>query len=103
MGQWIYRSRFRDLGTGWRRVADFMPWAFYPKLWREKVWLDMDERKFRTLPGLELAPIGRPPRNQALHRPRYPGSLVNVMCILNIHKQALGGHAAVHICMEEAR
>jgi hypothetical protein len=35
---------------------------------------DMEERKFLTLPGLELRPLGRPARSQSLYRLRYPGS-----------------------------
>jgi hypothetical protein len=37
---------------------------------------DMEKRKFLTLPGLELRPLGRPARNQSLYRLRYPGSLM---------------------------
>jgi hypothetical protein len=35
---------------------------------------DVEKRKFLTLRGLELQPIGRPARNQSLYRLRYPGS-----------------------------
>jgi hypothetical protein len=35
---------------------------------------DVVKRKFLTLPGLELRPLGRPARSQSLHRLRYPGS-----------------------------
>jgi hypothetical protein len=35
---------------------------------------DMEKRKFLTLPGLELRPLGRPARSQSLYRLRYPGS-----------------------------
>jgi hypothetical protein len=35
---------------------------------------DVEERKFLTLPGLELLPLGRPARSQSLYRLRYPGS-----------------------------
>jgi hypothetical protein len=34
---------------------------------------DAEKRKFLTLPGLELQPLGRPARNQSLYRLRYPG------------------------------
>jgi hypothetical protein len=37
---------------------------------------DVEKRKFLTLPGLELRPLGRPARSQALYRQRYPGSRV---------------------------
>jgi hypothetical protein len=35
----------------------------------------MEIRKFFTLPGLELRPLGLPARSQSLYRIRYPGSL----------------------------
>jgi hypothetical protein len=35
---------------------------------------EVEERKFLTLPGLELRPLGRLPRSQSLYRLRYPGS-----------------------------
>jgi hypothetical protein len=35
---------------------------------------DIEERKFLTLPGLELRILGRPARYQSLYRLRYPGS-----------------------------
>jgi hypothetical protein len=33
---------------------------------------DAERRKFLTLPGLELRPLGRPARNQSVYRLRYP-------------------------------
>jgi hypothetical protein len=33
---------------------------------------DMQERRFLTLPGLELRPLGRPTRSQSLYRLHYP-------------------------------
>jgi hypothetical protein len=33
---------------------------------------DIEKRKFLTLPGLELRPVGRPARNQSLYQLRYP-------------------------------
>jgi hypothetical protein len=35
----------------------------------------VEKRKFLTVPGLELRPLGRPARSQFLHRLRHPGSL----------------------------
>jgi hypothetical protein len=35
---------------------------------------DVEKRKFLTLPGLELRPLGRPARSQSLYWLRYPGS-----------------------------
>jgi hypothetical protein len=37
---------------------------------------DVEKRKFFTLPGLELGPLGRPARSQSLYRLRYPGSWI---------------------------
>jgi hypothetical protein len=34
---------------------------------------DVENRKFLTLPGLELRTLGRPARSQSLYRLRYPG------------------------------
>jgi hypothetical protein len=34
---------------------------------------DVEKRKFLTLPGLELQPLGLPARSQSLYRLRYPG------------------------------
>jgi hypothetical protein len=38
---------------------------------------DVETKKFLTLPGLELQPLGRPVRSQLLYRLRYPGSSVS--------------------------
>jgi hypothetical protein len=35
---------------------------------------DMEKRKFFTLPGLVLRPLGRPARRLSLYRLSYPGS-----------------------------
>jgi hypothetical protein len=35
---------------------------------------ELEKRKFLTLPGLELRPLGLPARSQSLYRLRYPGS-----------------------------
>jgi hypothetical protein len=39
---------------------------------------DVVRRKFLTLPGLVLRPLGRPARSQSLYRLRYPGSFSNI-------------------------
>jgi hypothetical protein len=36
----------------------------------------MEKRKFLTLPGLELRPLGRPARSRSLYRLRYSGSQI---------------------------
>jgi hypothetical protein len=52
-----------------------------PVTYRTGGWVDpravldeTEERKFLTLPGVELRPLGRPTRSQSLYRLRYPGS-----------------------------
>jgi hypothetical protein len=35
---------------------------------------DLENKKFLTLPGLELRPLSRPAHSQSLYRLRYPGS-----------------------------
>jgi hypothetical protein len=35
---------------------------------------DLEKRKFLTLPGLQLRPLGHPARSQSLYRLSYPGS-----------------------------
>jgi hypothetical protein len=45
---------------------------------------DVEERKFLTLPGLELRPLGHPARSQSLYRLRYPGSPIIVIIIIII-------------------
>jgi hypothetical protein len=37
---------------------------------------DVEKRKFLTLSGLEIRPLGRPACNQSLDRLRYPGSIL---------------------------
>jgi hypothetical protein len=51
---------------------------------------DLERRRFLTLPGLELRPLGRPARSQSLYGLRYAGSLTNTeykLEILNIEVQ----------------
>jgi hypothetical protein len=73
-------SHFPDLGTRWRWVVSFTPQLFCP-LGRAPGthwiggWVAPEEkRKFLTLPGLELWPLGRPARSQSLYRLCYRGS-----------------------------
>jgi hypothetical protein len=69
-------------------MVSFTPWPLYPE---ERApgthwiggWVDpragldsAEKRKFLTLPGLELRPLGRPVRSQSLYRLRYHGSLL---------------------------
>jgi hypothetical protein len=51
-----------------------------------RVGLDVAEkRKFLTLPGLELQPLGRPASNHSLYRLHYPGSLRAVHEKVKLH------------------
>jgi hypothetical protein len=42
---------------------------------------DVEKRKFLTLPGLKLRPLGRPARSQSLYRLSYPGSYLTIRSI----------------------
>jgi hypothetical protein len=53
---------------------------------------DVGKRKFLTLPGLVLRPLGRPARGESLHQLSYPGShLIHIytfllfLCLLWFH------------------
>jgi hypothetical protein len=35
---------------------------------------DVEKRKFMTLPGFQLRPLGRPARSHSVYRQRYSGS-----------------------------
>jgi hypothetical protein len=82
MGGWMYRSTFSDLSTSWRLVVSFTTRTLYPQVKSPGThWIggwvnpragldDMERRKFLTLPGLELRPLGRPARSQLLDRLR---------------------------------
>jgi hypothetical protein len=43
---------------------------------------DVEKKKFLTLLGLELRPLGRPARSQPLYRLHYPGSSTNASNLL---------------------
>jgi hypothetical protein len=81
----MYRSTFsRPLAGGeWSasRPARFAPGERAPVTHWIEGWVDlradMDDlgkRKFLTVPGLELPPLGSPARSQSLYRLSYPGS-----------------------------
>jgi hypothetical protein len=67
----------RDPGTHWR-------WDWVdPRACLD----DVEKRKFLTLPGLEIRPLGCPARSQSLYRLSYPGSssvfnLIYILCLL---------------------
>jgi hypothetical protein len=74
---------FLDLGTSWRwsasRPGRYTPGERAPGTLWIGGWVDpraglddVEKRKFLTLPGLELRPLGRPARSQLLYRLSYP-------------------------------
>jgi hypothetical protein len=44
----------------------------------------VEKRKFLTLQGFELRPLGRSARKQSLHRLSYPGSFLSKCSYINI-------------------
>jgi hypothetical protein len=53
---------------------------------------DVEKKKFLTLPGLELRPLGRQARSQSLYRQSYPSSLP-VLCLFY---DAVGIYTKIH-------
>jgi hypothetical protein len=86
MGQWIYIHIFLTSALAGGEWSASRPGRFTPgERDRGTHWIggwmdprggldDVEKRIFLTLPGLELRPLGRPARDQSLHRLRYPGS-----------------------------
>jgi hypothetical protein len=79
MEEWIYRSTYFLTSALASLTGHFIPGERAPGTHWIGGWVDeraaLDEvkkRKFLTLPGLELQPIGRPSRGQSLYRLRYP-------------------------------
>jgi hypothetical protein len=82
MGSGCIDPNFLDLGTSWRWMVGFNPRPLYPRGKASVThWMggsvdpragpdDVEKRKFLTLPGLELRPLGRPACNQSLYRLR---------------------------------
>jgi hypothetical protein len=50
---------------------------------------DVEKRKFLTLPGLELRPLGHAACSQSLYRLYYPGSTLSLCSSLNVRDQVL--------------
>jgi hypothetical protein len=76
---------FLGLGTSWRwsasRPGRFISGERAPDTHWRGGWVDpraglddVEQRKFFTLTGVELRPLGHPARSQSLYRLRYPGS-----------------------------
>jgi hypothetical protein len=80
----MYRSIFFDLDTSFKPRPLYPPERALDTHWigdwvDPRVGLDdVEKRKFFTLPGLELRPLGRPVRSQSLYRLSYPGSSFEV-------------------------
>jgi hypothetical protein len=85
MGEWMYRSAFYSHRhylevSGELHATATLPQGKSPRThWLG--WVDsragldsVEKRKFLTLPGLVIRPLGRPARVQSLYRLRYPGS-----------------------------
>jgi hypothetical protein len=53
---------------------------------------DVQKKKFFTLPGLELRPLGRPARSQSLYRLSYPGSVILSKQFSFINADAMSGN-----------
>jgi hypothetical protein len=62
---------------------------------------DVEKRKFLTLPGLELRPLGRPARSQSLYRLSYPGSLLHVYSLDTtvLYRRISRRNVTVKICI----
>jgi hypothetical protein len=88
VGEWMYRSQIfltsALAGGEWlaSRPGRFTPGERAPGThWiggrvRPRAGLDdVEKRKFLTLPGIKLRPLGRPARSQSLYR-RYPKCVV---------------------------
>jgi hypothetical protein len=70
MGSGCIDPHFLDLDTSSRCVVNFTPRPLYPSTHGIGGWVDLradqddlEKRKFLTLPGLELRPLGRPARS----------------------------------------
>jgi hypothetical protein len=99
MGQWMYRSTFFFFftlalaGGEWSasRPCPFTPGDRAPVTYWIRGWVgpgggldDVEKRKFLTLSGLELWPLGRPSRSQSLYRLCYPGCSYTAFRSINI-------------------
>jgi hypothetical protein len=86
MGEWMYIHIFLTSELGGGEWSASHPGSFTPgERASDTHWMggwvnpgagldDLEKRKFLTLLGLELRPLGRPARSQSLYRLRYPGS-----------------------------
>jgi hypothetical protein len=66
---------------------------------------DVEERKFLTLPGFELRPLGRPARSQSIYRLRLSGSqnsgvkhiCLNIVTSRPIASERVGKHVSMEM------
>jgi hypothetical protein len=87
---WRCMGEFLDLGTSWKWVVSFTPLPLYPQGRAPGIqWIggwvdprvgldDVEKRKFLTLLGLKLWPLGHPSCSKLLYQLCYPGVLKNL-------------------------
>jgi hypothetical protein len=61
---------------------------------------DVDKRKFLTLQGLELRPLGRPARSQSLYRLRYSGSRNSLVLRAMVYSCSYGANYTSEVIMK---
>jgi hypothetical protein len=80
-------------------VVSFTPRLLYPRYASDRrlgrlqspVWTTW--RKFLTLPGIELRPLGQPVRCQLLYRLSYPGSFIRTYTAIIVPLHSVWGFA----------
>jgi hypothetical protein len=88
MGEWRYSSTIPDLSISWSEwSASYTSWFTPRKRAPGTHWTggwvdpragldDVEKRKFLTLSGLKLRPLGGPAHSQSLYRLCYPDSIL---------------------------
>jgi hypothetical protein len=61
------------------------------------------KRKFLTLLGFEIRPLGRPARSPSLYRLSYPGSVLKYDRLLNINNVCDFGSSVGNAKLEKSR
>jgi hypothetical protein len=89
VGAQIHIFLISELVGGERSASRY--WCFTLGTYWIGGWVDprvgleyVEKRKFLTLPGLELRPLGRPARSQSLYRVRYLESYFEMYILLAI-------------------
>jgi hypothetical protein len=69
-------------------LRSLYPWGKSPSIHGTGDWVDpiaglddMEKRKFLTLKGLEIRPLGPPAHSQSLYRLSYPGAILHIMIL----------------------